>query len=346
MSLVMAIALLVAAAPQDKAQDDEIQLKGSEGKILVGKVTNITDTTIEITLKKDGKAQTLDISMIHPVSVYRIKAARIDATSATAHWDLGDYCKSNGLFAFAGEEFDKAAAIDGGLKDKAKRAREEMRGEDARTKFEQAKRFGAEKKYSDALDLLKQLTEKYSDTPYAEEARKELDKLAAEVAKDNEVKKAELEEKKRKKEEELAKAAENAEKADYKKSQDLVVEARTSWNEGLDWEAKGNLTKADKAWKASDAKLTASRTLCEKLEKSNDVNMIKSAKDLEKDVDAWIVRTCYRLGRLWATELNYTEAIGWLNKGLKLEPDNHLINEVLLTLTQLRMRKNAAGGGY
>jgi tetratricopeptide (TPR) repeat protein len=110
--------------------------------------------------------------------------------------------------------------------------------------------------------------------------------------------------------------------------------------------ALADLTKADKAWKSSDARLAAAGALCEKLEKSNDVNMINSAKDLEKTLDAWIVRTCYRLGRLWATELNYTESINWLNKGLKLDPDNHLINEVLLTLTQLRMRKNAAGGGY
>ncbi len=345
MHIAMILALLAAAAPQDRAQDEVIQLKG-EGKLLVGKITNVTDTTIEMTLSKEGKSVTLDIGQIHPVSVYKIRAARIDAKSATAHWELGDYCKANGLYAFAGEEFDKAAAIDGGLKDKAKRAREQMRSEDARTKFEQAKRFGAEKKYADALDLLKQLIERFPDTPYFEEAKKELEKLTSELAKENEQKRAEIEEKKRKKDEEAVKLAEAAEKADLKRAQDLVVESRNSWNEGLDWEAKGNLTKADKAWKGSDAKLGAARGLCEKLEKSNDVNMIKSAKDLEKEIDGWIVRTCYRVGRLWATELNYTEAIGWLNKGLKLEPDHHLINEVLLTLTQLRMRKNAAGGGY
>ncbi|HEU4338448.1 MAG TPA: hypothetical protein VFS19_00130 [Planctomycetota bacterium] len=341
----MTIALLVAVTPQDKPQYDVLELKGEGSTLLVGKIVNVTETTIEFTTK-DGKQMTLDLSQIHPASVYKDRAARIDPKNADEHWTLGDYCKTNGLYPFAGEEYDKAAALDAKYKDRAKRAKEEMRSEDARSKFERAKRFGAERKYADALDLLKQLTEKYTDTPYAEEARKELDKLAAEVAKDNEAKKAELEEKKRRKEDELAKAAENAEKADFKKSQDLVVDARTAWNEGLDWEAKANLTKADKAWKVSDAKLTAARTLCERLEKSNDVNMIKAAKDHEKEIDGWIVRTCYRLGRLWATELNYTEAIGWLNKGLKLEPDNHLLNEVLLTLTQLRMRKNAQGGGY
>jgi hypothetical protein len=341
----MILVLAAALAPQEgRSQEDVLQLKG-EGPLLVGKVTNVTETTIEFTTR-DGKAMTLDIGQIHPVSVYKLRAARIDSKSAKDHWGLGDYCKTNRLFSFAAEEYDKAAAIDGSLKDKAVRAKEELRAEDGRSKFEQAKRLAAEKKYGDAGDLLRQLVERYADTPYAEEARKELDKLAAEVAKDNEARKAELEEKKRRKDEEAAKAVENAEKADFKRSQDLIVEARTAWNEGLDWEAKAALSKADKAWKSSDARLAAARTLCERLEKSNDVNMIKAAKDLEKEIDAWIVRTCYRLGRLWATELNYTESIGWLNKGLKIEPDNHLINEVLLTLTQLKMRKNAAGGGY
>ena len=345
MQTAMVLVVALSALMQDRPQDDVIQLKG-DGGLLVGKVTDITDTTLEMTLKDGNKKVTLDLSQIHPSSVYRVKSTRIDPKSAEAHWALGDYCKANKLYYDAAAEYDKAAALDAGLKDKAGKAKADMRGEDARGKFEQAKRLGAERKYTDALDLLKQILEKYPETTYAEEARRELDKLAAEVAKDNEAKRAELEDKKRRKEEEAAKVAENAEKTDLKRAQDLVGEAKTAWGEGLDWEAKGNLTKADKAWKTSDAKLTASRGLCEKLEKSNDVNMIKSAKDLEKDVDGWIVRTCYRLGRLWATELNSTEAIGLINKGIKLEPDHHLLNEVLLTLTQLRMRKNAAGGGY
>ena len=344
MVLAMILALVAAASPQDRAQEDVVQLKG-EGKLLVGKVTEITDKTLEMTLR-DGSKVTLDLKEIHPVSVYKVRAARVDPKNAAARWELGEFCKANGLYAFATEEYDKAAALDAGLKDRAKKAKEQMRSDDSRAKFEQAKRLGAEKKYAEALDVLKQLIERYSDTPYFEEARKELDKLTAELAKENEAKRAELEEKRRKKDEEAAKAAENVEKADFKRSQDFIVEARASYNEGLDWEAKANITKADKAWKASDARLAAARGICEKLEKSNDVNMIKAAKDLEKEIDGWIVRTCYRLGRIWATELTYQEAIGWLNKGLKIEPDHHLINEVLLLLTQLKMRKNAAGGGY
>jgi tetratricopeptide (TPR) repeat protein len=345
MHAALILLLLSGLAFQEKAQDEVIELKGEGSKLIVGKVTNITDTSIEVTTK-DGKAMTLDIGQVHPASIYRLKAARTDPKNAEARWALGDFCKTNQLYAYAADEYDKAAGLDPSLKDKAKKAKDEMRGEDARSKFERAKRLGAEKKFNEALDILKQLVERYPDTPYAEEARKELEKLAAEVAKENEAKRAELEDKRKRKDEEAAKAAENAEKTDLKRAQDFIAEAKAAWNEGLDWEAKANITKSDKAWKLSDARLIAARSLCERLEKSNDVAMIKSAKDLEKEIDGWIVRTCYRLGRLWATELNYTEAIGWINKGIKLEPDHHLLNEVLLTLTQLKMRKNAAGGGY
>jgi len=337
--------VLVAASPQDKAApEDVIQMK-SEGKLFVCSVTAITEKTIEMTLR-DGSQKSIDIKDVHPLSVYKLREARIDAKSGSAHFELAEYCKANGLFGYASGEYDKAASLDAGLKDKAHRAKDQLRSEEARTKFEQAKRLGAEKKYAEALDLLKQLTERFTDTPYFEEARKEADKLAEELKKENEAKRAEIEEKKRKKEEEAAKAVENAEKADLKKGQDLIGETRTAWEEGLDWEAKGNLTKADKAWKVSDARLASAHVLVEKLEKSNDVNTIKAAKDLQKEVDTWTVRVCYRLGRLWSTELNYFEALPWLNRGIKLDPDNHLLNDVLLTLTQLQMRKRAAGGGY
>jgi len=340
---ILAAVLMVSAA-QDKAQEDILQFK-TEGKLLVGRVTAISDTTLDITLK-DGSKITVELKDIHPASVYKVREARIDPKSAEARWELADFCKANSLYGFAAAEYDKAAVLDKSRAGAAKRAKDELRTEEARSKFEQAKRLGAEKKYSEALDLLKQLTDRFTDTPYFEEAKKEAMKLAEEVRKENDAKRAELEEKKRKKEEEAAKVAENAEKADFKKAGDLLAEARTSWEEGLDWEAKGNITKADKAWKASDAKIAAGRALTERLEKSNDVNTIKSAKDLQKEIDGWAVRVCYRLGRIWATELTYGEALVWLNKGIKLDPDNHLLNDILLTLTQLKMRKNAAGSGY
>ena len=47
------------------------------------------------------------------------------------------------------------------------------------------------------------------------------------------------------------------------------------------------------------------------------------------------------VGRMWAAETNYTEALLWLNKGLKLAPEDPLMNETLLTLTQVQIRRRS-----
>jgi uncharacterized phage-associated protein len=83
--------------------------------------------------------------------------------------------------------------------------------------------------------------------------------------------------------------------------------------------------------------------------KTNDVELIKKAREIDKQADLWLARTYYRLGRLSASDLNYPMALEWLNKASKLPHDEAMerqINEVLLTITQLKMRERAAGRGY
>jgi hypothetical protein len=61
------------------------------------------------------------------------------------------------------------------------------------------------------------------------------------------------------------------------------------------------------------------------------------------------VKTYYRLGRMWAVELAYPTALEWLNKAMRVPHDaatEHLVNEVLLTISQLKMRERAAGRGF
>ncbi len=83
--------------------------------------------------------------------------------------------------------------------------------------------------------------------------------------------------------------------------------------------------------------------------KSNDLETIKKAKDFERASDLILVKVYYRLGRMWAVELSYPTALEWLNKAMKVPHDeqmDHQINEVLLTISQLKMRERAAGKGY
>lgn len=347
LGLLAFAALLIlpgAARAAGFPQEDVIQLK-HDNKFLFGKITSVTERGVELTLK-DGSKIVVEYKDMTPGTVYKIKADRIDATSAQAHWDLGEFCMQNGLYGTAAVEFDRAVALDKSFADAAKKKKDEIHNEEARNKFEEAKRLGAQKKYEEALKVLKDLTERYRDTPYAEEAQREQGKLAEELRKDNDQRAKDLADKARKKDEAAAKEKEAVEKAVVGAAIEGVEEARAQWTEGLDHETKPNLTKADRAYKNAEAKLLAARGHTEKLAKSNDVAMIKQGKELDAAIDGWLIRTYYRLGRMWAAELNYTEAMQWLNKGLKIAPDDPNLNGVLLTLTQMQMRKRAAGQGY
>jgi tetratricopeptide (TPR) repeat protein len=166
-------------------------------------------------------------------------------------------------------------------------------------------------------------------------------KVTEEVRKANEEKRRLLEEKQKSKAEAAAKKGEEAEKSLMQQTVDSVDQAKLQWAEGLDWEGKSNLTKADRAWRMSEAFLLTAKRNTEQLVKSNDVEVIKQSKDLDKDIDAWLIRTYYRLGRMWAAESRYADSVSWLNKGIRISPDDHLLNETLLTLTQMEMRKRA-----
>ncbi|MBI4564553.1 MAG: hypothetical protein HY716_07680 [Planctomycetes bacterium] len=345
LSLAAGIALWATAAAQERQTDDVVQLKGDRAQLLVGKITAVTEKGIEMTLKEGGKIA-VSFQDIVPYSVYKIKAERIDPQNAAAHMELAEFCAQHGLYSQAAIELDKAKAIDKSLDEKVEKRKAQIRDEEARSRFEEAKKLGAQKKYRDALELLKLIVDRFTDTPYFEEAKKEMSKLADEVRLENERRAAELTEKERKKREEAAKKEETAERAQMAQAADLIKEAQAQWREGLDHETRHNITKSDRAWKLSEDRLLRAQVIVDRLKNSNDVNTINQAKEVEKEITSWLVRTYYRLGRLWAVELNYIEAMPWLNKGLKLAPDDHLLNEIQLTLTQIQMRKRAASQGY
>ncbi|MBI2931236.1 MAG: hypothetical protein HYY16_06265 [Planctomycetes bacterium] len=333
----------ISAIAQEKQQDDVIQHK--DGTLIVGKILTVTATGIEMQLRAGGRI-TLDFKNLAPYSAYRVKEDRIDPNSAQAHFELGEWCLANGLYSPAAEEFEKAAFLDKELAAKAKEKKEEAFNEDARTKFEEAKRLIAAKDYDAAEKLLSLLLSNYKDTPWAKEAQGEITKVTEEIKKENETRKKQLEDKLKAKAEAQAKKGEEAGRASLQQATDAMEDAKKLWEEGLEWDGKANLTKADRAFKTAEARLLSAKHILEPLSKSGDANVAKSAAGLDKEIDAWLLRTYYRLGRMWAVELNYPEANAWLNRGLKLAPDDHLLNEVLLTLTQMEMRKRAAGAKY
>ena len=136
--------------------------------------------------------------------------------------------------------------------DSAKKKIQETRNEDARTKYEEARRLALLKKWKEASHLLTTIIMKYSDTPYFDAAKKEVENLTADIEADNEKKQAQLDNKKKAKKENAANVKEDQQKRLLAKCLDAVTLARKSFGEGLDWEGKDNLTKADRAWKQAE----------------------------------------------------------------------------------------------
>jgi len=345
-ALFLAALALPLPAQETRKQDDVLQKK--DGGIVVGRIQKLDADSVEILVNGEKDARRIFLRELNPYSVYRMRLDRIDKTSGPARLALGEYCMSSGLYSAATKEFDEAARLDKSLEEKAHKRREEAHNEDGRARFEEAKRLAAERKYDDANKTCQMLVEKYSDTPYFEEAKKLISKIADDIAKENELKRKQLEEKKDEKEKRNLALKENQEKEILNRTAEMVDDGGKLWLEGLDGEIK-NLTRAEKAWKAAEASLLGARRNIEYLLKSNDIETIKRAKELERASDAVLVKVYYRLGRMWAVELAYPTALEWLNKAMKIPHDeamDHQINEVLLTISQLKMRERAAGKGY
>ncbi|HZE96468.1 MAG TPA: hypothetical protein VE981_05550 [Planctomycetota bacterium] len=339
--------LVVNVSAQDaKKQDDVLQKK--DGGIIVGRIQKLDADIVEILINGEKEARRISLRELNPYSVYKIRLDRIDKSSGDAHLALAEFCMANGLYAPATKEFDEAARLDKNLEEKAKKRREEAHNEDARAKFEDAKRLAAERKYDESNKLCQVIVEKYSDTPYFDEAKKLISKIAEDIAKENESKKKQLEDKKEQQEKKKLAVTENQEKDVVAKTAEMIDEGNKLWLEGLDGESK-NLTKAEKGWRGAEAVLLAAHRNVEFLLKSNDVETIKKAKEYERAIDSILVRCYYRLGRMWAVELSYPTALEWLNKAMKIPHDEQMdrqINEILLTISQLKMRERAAGKGY
>jgi len=345
-ALILCAALLPLAAQEAKKPDDVLQKK--DGGILVGRILKIESDLVEFFANGEKEPRRISIRDLMPYSVYRMRLERVDKTSGPARFELGEYCMSNGLYSTASREFEEAGKLDKALEERAKKRRDEAHVEDGRAKFEEAKKLHSAKNYEAAKDILRILIDKYGDTPYADEARKVDDKMAAEIAKESEEKKKMLAALAQEKEKAKEKIKEDQDKMLQAKTVEFIEEAHKLWAEGLDHEPK-NLTKADRAWTGAETALLQARRNVDILLKSNDVETIKKAKDLERQVDLWLVKTYYRLGRMWAVELAYPKALEWLNKGLKVPHDDqmdHLLNEVLLQISLKKISERAAGRGY
>src|SRR5438105_3803186 len=132
--------LASSAASQDKKQPDDV-LQKKDGGIVVGRITKLDNDWVEIQVAGEKEARKVSLKDLYPSNVYRIRLDRIDKNSAEARMALGEFCMTNNLYFLATREFDEAARLDKSFEEKSKKRREEAHHEDARSRFEDAKRL-------------------------------------------------------------------------------------------------------------------------------------------------------------------------------------------------------------
>lgn len=343
-------AVVLSAGAAFAQMDDILQLK-SEGSddpmLLVGQVLNITDKTVEFQDRKNGK-MTIPVESIEPYSLYRVKASRIDDASGKAHFELGEWCHASELFGSAIREFEKAKEKDPSLAEACEPRIKVSREEDARTRFEEAKRLILQKKYEKAAQILGLILRNYHDTPYADKAKEESDKVASALKAENEEKVKMLAAKKKADDDAKSTAKAAFEKKLFTESATLLDEAKKAFNEGLEFEAKDNVTQCRKSWENAERKLDQARLRLQSFLKTADDAAVKEGGELEKELVAWQVKVYWRLGRNYAEHLSHTDALRNLNRALALPHDefmDRILNELVLTVTQVQMRRRAAGTG-
>lgn len=323
---IMSLILLMAVG------DDYIRLKN--GRTEKGKILQVTEKNITATIAS-GAEVTLTLEMLDPSYAYDIlKKYFYKEKTADNHIKLAEFCRKIGLSRHAVDEYERAKALDKTLVEKIDKEIKDTITEEARVKFEKAKKLVTEakmEKYKEATMIFKDIMMNYPETPYAEEAKNEDKELAQKIkqlVEDDEKKKAELEKMKT----DLEKEKEVKMLQDAKK---FLAEARELWNDGLDYETDiMNIGVAAKKWIGAHLKLVDAKKAVENLAKvGKEAEVLKELQLLGTTIDSWMVRVCYTLGRFYVQESDYAKAIYWLNQALKVDPDNPIANTLKLELT-------------
>lgn len=332
----LSFSILITFA-QDEKMLDVIQLKS--GSIITGKITKVDDKSVTIELQKGGST-TIEFSLIHPITVYKIKKDRIDDKSAKAHLELAEFAITNQLFSVAEKEFKRALELDESIKDTIAQKLEELKSAEQKSLFEDGVALVKKEEYEEAEKKFRYLMDKYPGTDYAKKANDEIKNLASLIKEREEKKRKEYEERLKKLEEERLKKLTAEEKKTIENAGKLVEESKKLNVEGLDIETK-DYSKAIKVYKFAEEKLsTAKKDIEGILAKSKDVDVIDLAKDKIKEVNQWLVIICNNLANVYVINLgNLIEAQRWLNKTLQIDPSNKFALDLKLYIAQAYLQR-------
>lgn len=338
MNSFMRLAAVVIMVGSGFGQDADETLQLKNGQLVRGTVVSFDDTGI--TMKSGGVEVKYPYEQCHAYSAYELRWKKLNKDSADDHRKQGEFCKKYGLLSTAITEYREAIARDPNLKERLEEEIRNIRTEEARRKYEEARSILLQKKedrYREASRLLAEVLRDYDDTPYFEEARKLEKQLAEEIKRFNEdaQKKAEAAKKDKEEAEKQKKIKEPLETASR-----LYDEGLSFWHQGLDIEAGKTPNKALDSWINADYRLGQAREkVNDVLKVAKDPDVLSLANQLAVRIDRATVRNCLSIALMSAADVgNYSESMRWINKALKIDPDNEAAWKLKLDLKEAIMR--------
>lgn len=310
-------------------------------KYVLAKITKTDESGVDVILKINGEKSRIAFDEMESLTAYKIKEKAMNKDSASDHVSLAEFCRKNDLLQYAENEYQKAAELDKKKEDDYKKEVKDIRREAARRKLEKAKGLISEaekdfnqKKFEEASKILKEIVLKYDDTEYAEDAKKEDDRLADLV-------KAKMEEKTRKDEEDKKKKSQNDEKQVHeevaKLQSALEKSVKFAWEKGLDHEAESQFDKAATLWRGAVAEIDADLKAIDDYVAAGKITAEKS-KSFRDFGELWLMRFCYALGRLNISLFKFQDGMKYLNRVLKINPDHELANKLKYDVTSNTIR--------
>lgn len=337
---LLALFLALSAA----AQDDVVQLKN--GSVQRGKILRVDDRGVELQISKHNTIF-YEYKVLNPNSAYSIRRSRIDPGNPKDHVELARFCKRLGLPSRAIDHFRKAMDLDPSLKSDLEKEIKDLRTAEAARLYRSAKAIidqEREDEYEDAAGAIHEILDKYYDTPYGEEARKLDDRLADKIRERAERRRKEKE---RKQKAERSRQYRRQIEEPLRRIEKDLEGIPEIWGSGLDYEASGSALRAVQAWQGAEQKLLKIGLSIQELRKKAGDALVTQRLDLlALQTNRWKVRVYLSLARIYAVDqLDYLGSLRWINKALKLDPDNEPAWSLKLMVSEAVLKSRLRQGG-
>ena len=339
-------ALGVPAAADDAANKTEV-LQFRDGSLKTAVIVAVTASSVTADLEGGGRV-TIPAETLEPRTVHQLRSKRLAANDAPGWLDLAAWCRVNGLFTQAVAAYDRVAGLDPARKAEMETRVKETQDAEATSLLRRGDALLAEAKYDEAVKTLALLRERYPESAQTRASQALIAQAAGKLKDQNDEKRKRLDDAKKQEEQKKQAVVDAKVKDRYDVAVKKLEEARALHVSGLDEEGKTAVSRAIRNWEGAADKLLEAKVHLQTLQaETKDPAVLVAIADRLKEVDGWQILVWNSLGNIYAVQINFADAVRWLNKTLALDPTNRIATELKLHIAAASIRRNVVpGSGY